>query len=78
MTAQSAYLIEEVVPTHFLGRGETGLPESCFQSMFCLYINDKEVSGAAELSAIRAIAEAVYGITGLAVKETVFSGFESA
>ena len=75
----TATIIEEIIPMHFLPRGETGLPEHCFQSLYTLYINGNECSGAAELPSLVSIAKAVYDIdlSNTPVSETVFAGFTS-
>ena len=72
-----AHLIEEIIPMHFVPRGETGLPEHCFQSMYELVIDGRETgSGCADLDGIRLLAREVYGVEGdIPVLETRFSGF---
>jgi len=73
----TATIIEQIIPLNFLSRGMTGLPENCFQQFYVLYLDGIETIGCDTIENVRHFAKAAYDldVSGVAISETVFTGF---
>lgn len=74
----NATIVEQIMPVRFLPRGSTGLPEEHFQQLYVLVVDGIELSGCDDLDNLKFLIKEVYGIEGLEVTETVFTGFRHA
>lgn len=71
----NATIVEQIMPIRFLPKGATGLPEDCFQQLYVLEVDGIELSGCDDLDNLRFLIKEVYGLEGLEVSDTVFTGF---